>query len=84
MGFLIDYFNFLCNFVDNILFNKQNIFNKMIYKYSLILLSILTYVYGTIWTFNHIDAWIGIALFIVGLIFLINQISKQFKNKKDA
>jgi hypothetical protein len=56
----------------------------MIYKYSLILLSILTYVYGTIWTFNHIDAWIGIALFIVGLIFLINQISKQFKNKKDA
>mgnify|MGYP006989315916 CR=1 FL=1 len=56
----------------------------MIYKYSLILFSILAYVYGTIWAFNHIDAWIGIALFIVGLIFLINQISKQFKNKKDA
>lgn len=56
----------------------------MIYKYSLIIISILAFVYGSFWAFNHINAWIGIALFIGGLIFLINQITKQFKNKKDA
>jgi len=56
----------------------------MIYKYSLIVLSIFAFIYGTFWTFNHINAWVGIAFFIGGLIFLINQISKQFNNKKDA
>lgn len=51
----------------------------MILKYSFKLLLLFAYTYAAVWSFNHINAWVGIALFVGGTIFLINQFSKYFK-----
>lgn len=56
----------------------------MFLKYSFIIIAILAYIYGSIWLFNHINAWIGIATFIGGLIFLGNTIFNKINSKKDA
>jgi hypothetical protein len=48
-------------------------------KLFIIILSVLFYVFVTIWTFNHIDAWVGIGIFVLGLFISAKQL---FKNKK--
>lgn len=53
----------------------------MIYKYSAIVILIIAFIYGSFWTFNHIDAWLGIVVFIVGGVYLINQLL-NLKNKQ--
>lgn len=56
----------------------------MFLKYSFITIAIFLYIYGSIWLFNHINAWIGISTLIGGIIFLGNTIFNKIKSKKDA
>lgn len=42
-------------------------------------LAVLIYLYSTVWIFNHIDAWVGIGVFVLGLFISAKLI---FKNKK--
>lgn len=56
----------------------------MVYKYSLILILILVFFYGTFWVFNHLNAWLGIFLFIFGVIFLIDRLFKLLNNSNNA
>lgn len=48
-------------------------------KLLIIILSTFIYLYVTIWTFNHIDAWVGIGIFVLGIYI---SAKKLFKNKK--
>jgi len=45
-------------------------------KYLLITLAILAGLYGCVWLFNHINAWIGIFTVIFFIAFLIQQLFK--------
>jgi membrane protein implicated in regulation of membrane protease activity len=56
----------------------------MVYKYSFIVVAIFACIYGAFWTFNHINAWLGIALFIVVSVFLIDKLFKLLKNNNNA
>lgn len=56
----------------------------MFIKYSLITVLIIAFLFGCIWLFNHINSWLGIATFIVGLILIGNTIFNKIKTKKDA
>lgn len=51
----------------------------MVYKLSLMVVAIFAYLYGSIWAFNHLNAWIGIGMGVLGGVFLLNQITKLFK-----
>lgn len=41
------------------------------------------WLFASIWCFNHIDAWIGIGVFILGLYISAKQIFKPSKNKEE-
>jgi len=41
------------------------------------------WLFASIWCFNHIDAWIGIGVFIFGLYISAIQIFKTIKNKEE-
>ena len=56
----------------------------MIYKYSLFILLNFIIIGCAFWAFNNINAYVGISISIFHLIFIINKISKKFKNKKDV
>ena len=51
-------------------------------KLFLILLCVAVYLYVTVLTFNHIDAWAGIGVFVLGLFISAKLIFKNFKTKK--
>lgn len=53
-------------------------------KYSIIFITILVYLYGSIWLFNHVNAWLGIGIFLLGVISLGNKIFNNINSKKDA
>jgi len=46
---------------------------------NLSLTAIPIYYYGCVWLFNHISAWLGIGVAIVGTYFLFNHL---FNKKK--
>jgi hypothetical protein len=48
-------------------------------KIFLTVLAIVGYLYTSIWSFNHINAWVGICVFVLGLYISAKLI---FKNKK--
>ena len=50
-------------------------------KFFMIVLAVFLYLFITIWTFNHIDAWVGIGVFVLGLFISAKLI---FKNKKQV
>lgn len=53
----------------------------MIYKIGLSIMAIIAFFVGAIWTFNHINAWIGIILGILGTLFLIDKLVKIVKKQ---
>jgi lipopolysaccharide export LptBFGC system permease protein LptF len=52
----------------------------MIYKYSFMVVMVLVYLYICVWTFNHINAWIGILGGIILFVVLADKIYKTIKN----
>lgn len=52
----------------------------MIVKNSLKIIGCLAYVYGCIYLFNHFNAWVGIALFVGGLIILAQKLFNKINN----
>lgn len=50
-------------------------------KIFIVILSVLIYLYVTVWTFNHVDAWVAIGIFILGIYIASKQIFKN--NKKE-
>jgi hypothetical protein len=48
-------------------------------KFFLRIVSVPIYLYVTVWTFNHINAWVGIGVFVLGLYISAKLI---FKTKK--
>ena len=45
----------------------------MDYKFSFTFLLMFAYVAGSFWVYNHINAWIGIALILGLIIFLLDK-----------
>ena len=50
----------------------------MVYKYALLVIGILAWLYASVYMFNHCNAWIGIGIFVVGLIISADRIYKKF------
>jgi hypothetical protein len=48
-------------------------------RISIIIIFIIGFILSYI-SFNHIDAWLGVILFIVTIVFILNLIYKQLKN----
>lgn len=63
--------NYICR--DLILIKKV-----MINKIAGISLLVAVFLFATIWTFNHINPWVAIGIFIVGIYIATKNI---FKNK---
>ena len=51
----------------------------MVNKISFLIIGILVYLYICIYTFNHINAWIGWLLIIIAIIYALNRIFKTTK-----
>jgi hypothetical protein len=51
-------------------------------KIFLIFIIIIVWIFASIWCFNHINAWIGIGVFILGTYISIKQLEKTSKTKK--
>lgn len=49
--------------------------NKTIFH----VLAILAVLFGAVWLFNHINAWLGIALVVGVIIYLLNIAKKTIK-----
>jgi hypothetical protein len=52
----------------------------MINKFFLTSMIVVLWIFASIWCFNHIDAWIGIGVFILGMYISAKQIFKIIKN----
>lgn len=52
----------------------------MIKKIALYALLTFGWVYGSVYMFNHFNAWVGIGLFIIGLVIVADKIYKHFTN----
>lgn len=44
-------------------------------------MAIIAFFVGAIWTFNHINAWLGIILGILGTLFLIDKLVKKIQKQ---
>ena len=55
---------------------------KTLNKVFLYVILVLTCCYGSVWVFNHINAWVGIILSILVVIASINAFDGMFINKK--
>lgn len=53
----------------------------MIYKTIFQLLLYAVLFYGGLWSFNHINPWIGILIIVLIISYLINKIYKFLKQK---
>jgi hypothetical protein len=53
----------------------------MVNKVSLISLIGLLWIFASVWCFNHVDAWVGIGAFALGIYISAKQI---FKNNKKS
>jgi hypothetical protein len=49
-------------------------------KIFLVAIAVILWIYASFWCFNHIDAWFGIAVFILGTYISIKQLENN--NKK--
>jgi hypothetical protein len=52
----------------------------MVNKVFLTFIIVGLWLFASIWCFNHVNAWIGIGLFILGLYISAKKISKTIKN----
>lgn len=52
----------------------------MVNRVILTAIAMFLWVYGSIWCFNNIDPWAGIATFILGTYFLIKKLEKSKNN----
>lgn len=52
----------------------------MVNRVILTAIAMFLWVYASIWCFNHINAWIGIATFILGTYILIKKLEKSKNN----
>jgi hypothetical protein len=41
------------------------------------------WLFASVWCFNHVDAWIGIGVFILGVYISVKQLEKPSKNKEE-
>jgi hypothetical protein len=55
---------------------------KTMLKFFTKLLILFIFIYLCIWIYNHINAWAGIGVFIVGILLAANNLDKIL-NKKD-
>jgi len=49
------------------------------YRIDFLVVFIIIYVVGCFWLFNHINAWLGIILFITGIWILIRKVTNNLK-----
>jgi len=57
--------------------------NKKIYRYVFKIMAYVLAYFASIWTFNHINAWLGIIIAIITTVLLIlNFININEKQKK--
>lgn len=49
----------------------------------LILLGFMVAIYASQWSFNHINAWVGIAIMVAITLFAINLLIKFFKKQNN-
>lgn len=54
---------------------------NMVYKIGFSIVLLVTFIVGTIWVFNHINAWIGIAIGFIGVIYTADKIYSFIKKK---
>lgn len=55
----------------------------MINKIFLYTLIALIWVYASLWSFNHIDPWVGIGMVILGIYISTKQIFKSNKKTEE-
>lgn len=51
----------------------------MVNKVAGVLLLLFGWLFASFWVFNHINAWVGIGLGVLGLVITTNQIIKKLK-----
>ena len=54
----------------------------MINKIFLTFIVVALWIFASVWCFNHINAWIGIGLFILGTYISLKQLNKTSKTKE--
>ena len=54
----------------------------MVNKVAGVILLVFGWLFATVWSFNHIDAWVGIGFGVAGVIISANIISKKLKKTK--
>jgi RsiW-degrading membrane proteinase PrsW (M82 family) len=63
-------------------FSKTITKTVMINKIFLTFIVVALWIFASVWCFNHINAWIGIGLFILGTYISVKQLNKTSKNKE--
>lgn len=53
------------------------------YKLSFKIIAFLIYAYGCAWAFNHVNAWIGIAMAIAMVIYLADKFYTYIKSQNN-
>ena len=61
------------SFCGKLIKNKIMTINKLF----LTVLAVFMYLFISVWTFNHIDAWVGIGVFVLGLFISAKLIFKK-------
>jgi hypothetical protein len=51
-------------------------------KFFLVLVAVCLYIYVTSWVFNHMNAWVGIGIFVLGIYISSKQVTKHLNEKK--
>jgi len=54
-------------------------YNKKMEKVFKVVIVSFLYLYGTVWIFNHVDAWVGIGVFVLGLYISAKLLIKKLK-----
>lgn len=54
----------------------------MINKITIVLLVIFIWIFATFWTFNHIDPWVSIGMFILGIYIIVKKLEKTTTKKE--
>jgi hypothetical protein len=55
----------------------------MINKIFLTFIVVALWIFASVWCFNHINAWIGIGVFILGIYISVKQIFKPSKKTEE-
>ena len=68
-----------CTIKNKVVYLQKKLKNKImtINKLFLTVLAVFMYLFISVWTFNHIDAWVGIGVFVLGLFISAKLIFKK-------